>query len=183
MLDGTWSVDQLRTVLNEAGNPVEENRTACEMYADRRAGEAIIAVKKTVGTKVELNDAQLAVLRNSRPMRTRHRKNSAIVWQRPAPGKTGRRRPSRAFRQSSHGRPAQPKSRVCVASRQSDSGRTGTLSRGQLDFLFEGYREEFRWRQTVGELFVKSQEVKYPGRASTRPGAPFWWMYEYVFNR
>jgi hypothetical protein len=64
-----------------------------------------------------------------------------------------------------------------------NQSRAAPLTREQRDFLLDGFREQFRWRQRVGEAFVASQEVKYPWSGSYRDqGSPFWWMYEYLFQ-
>ncbi|MHC5046261.1 MAG: hypothetical protein ACYTGY_06815 [Planctomycetota bacterium] len=59
VLDASWTLPQLRRVLDEAGKAEERDRKACEMLAEQESGATDIAVTKTVGEDWTLNEAQI----------------------------------------------------------------------------------------------------------------------------
>ncbi|MHC4319400.1 MAG: hypothetical protein ACYS1B_12775, partial [Planctomycetota bacterium] len=62
VFDGSWTLAQLRRILDDAGKPEKEDRYACAMLADQEAGVTDIAVTEMVGEDWPLNDAQVTLL-------------------------------------------------------------------------------------------------------------------------
>lgn len=61
--------------------------------------------------------------------------------------------------------------------------RAGPLNAAQRELLLKDAREEFKWRQELGHLFLAAHRVKYPWAGEyDAQGSPFWWLYAYVFQ-
>jgi len=176
-LNGVWSAEQLHIVLVDAGLAQPTPKTACDMLAEKAAGEAVIQPTKPVGADVVPNDAQRALLERfaSDERMTAAELESELrsagpftAGQAAGLDKFLRKQPTVGERDKS----------LCMALL-----RVGWLSSGQRDFFLDPYRTEYAWRAKVGELFVAAHVPKYRWSGSYRAGgSPFWWIYEYLFK-
>lgn len=177
VLDGVWTVEQLRTVLNEAGEPQLQGKTACEMLAEKQSGVAVIEQAKTVGELISLNAQQRALLERFAVEGELGLDALTEGLSAAGPFADRQRVALRTFfaRSPTVGR----RNRMLYGALL----REGPLSTEQADFLLEPFRSELRWQKKVGELFVKAHAAKYPWSGNYRElGSPFWWLYEYAFK-
>ena len=175
--DGTWSVEQLETVLNEAGQPEELDKSACEMFQEQQAGADEIDPKKTVGEPVTLGDEQRALLDRfaADPEMTVDELAAALGEAGPFPG---RQQAALASFFAKVPTAAERNRSLALALL-----RAGPLSAEQRDFLLDDFRDEYAWRKSVGEMFIKAHVTKYTWSGNYREqGSPFWWLYEYAFK-
>jgi hypothetical protein len=192
VLSKTWSLDGLRFALNAAGHPVPAEKSACELYAEQTRARPSAAPRPPAAAAnagpqnpapqkpeadVQLNAAQQAALEE-------------FVRQ---PGETvdelaARLRAAGPFSAQQNSALEEFFSKVPTAGEQKLNAcievlRIGPLTREQRDFLRHDYREQFRWRETVGQLFLKAHKVKYPWSGQyNSPGSFFGWMYEFMFK-
>jgi hypothetical protein len=192
VLSKTWSVDGLRFALNAAGHPVPKEKSACELYADQtrarpsatprppaaaaNAGPQNAAPQKPEGD-VQLNAAQQSALEafvrdpneTVDELATRLRAAGPFISQQASALTDFFSKVPTAGDQ---------KLNACI-----EVLRVGPLTREQRDFLRNDYREQFRWRQTVGDLFWKAHKVKYAWSGQyNSPGSAFGWVYEFMFK-
>lgn len=179
LFDGTWSVKQIRSVLDEAGKPAEVTKTACEMLAEQLAGTAV-EPKKSVGTTVTLNDEQVAVLQQFAE------NDSMTVGQLAEQLKvagTFEDRQQAALENFFSTVPTRGERNYTLYFELLRRDRQTKLTTAQTNFLLEEYRRQFNWRQTIGEIFVASHVAKYKWSGDyAAQGTAFWWVYEYLFK-
>jgi hypothetical protein len=176
-LNGAWSAEQLHTVLVDAGLAGSVPKTACEILAEKAAGEKVIQPTRPGGADVVPNDAQRALLERfaseekmtAAELKSELRSAGPFTAEQAAGlDKFLRKQPTVGERNKS----------LCMALL-----RAGWLSSGQRDFFLDPYRTEYAWRAKVGELFVAAHVPKYRWSGSYRAGgSPFWWIYEYLFK-
>lgn len=172
-----WSVDQLKGLLDEAGVPIEVQKSFCELYQEQQAGVDPLSATRTEGEETKLNDAQAALLQ-----RFAEDADMTVGQLTQQLQEQGDFTPSQAsFLQSYLGR--QP----TVAANMKDLAlamlRVGPLTPGQLDFLLADYRSQQKWKEAVSALMLKAHTPKYPWSGQYRAqGSPFWWLYEYAFK-
>ncbi len=185
-LDGQWTAETLRDLVNAAGAIEDVDKTACEMVAERDTGVAQVEPKKRVGDDLSLNEAQIALLSAyaSDPAMT----TNDLIAQLESSGPFKEAQAS-ALRTYLGGAPTVPErdkglafAMLKVEGRDA-AGKPVTLNAAQRDRLLGGHRAQARWRQEIGALFIASHVVKYPWSGEYRAqGTPFWWLYEYAFK-
>jgi len=176
-LDGTWTPQQLRTVLDGAGKAAEQDKTACEMFAEKTAGVRDIEPTKTVGEDTTLNEAQVALL--TRFADDPDASPGQLIDDLKAAGTfTGGQVAALNSFIASIPTVGQRNKDLCFALL-----RAGPLTQDQRDLLFADDRAQHSWRVTVGELFAAAHVPKYEWSGEYREqGSPFWWMFEYAFK-
>jgi hypothetical protein len=184
VFEGSWTVAQLRLVLDEAGKVEEKDRTACAMLADQEAGVPDIKITESVGDNLMLNTAQILLLGQfaGNPDMT----VGDLVTGLAAAGDF-KRPQALALRGFMATQPTtgERKRNLCFAMMlaKDGDGNRATLNAQQRDLLLADFRYEARWRRDVGRLFVDAHVIKYPWSGEYRgQGVPFWWLYEYVFK-
>jgi hypothetical protein len=181
-LSKTWSVDGLQFALNEAGHALPAEKSACELYQEQQARKSGAATTPKADLSkpqpdVKLNDRQRAALDEF--VRERTETVDDLAARLHAAGTFTRQQES-ALKEFFDKVPTvgEQKLNACI-----ELLRIGPLSREQRDFLRNDYREQSRWRQTVGDLFVAAHRVKYPWSGQyNSPGSWFGWMYEFIFK-
>lgn len=175
-LAALWTVEQLHVAIDLAGAPVEVPKTACEMLAEREAGETDIQPTRMVGEEQTLNEEQVdalerfaasdmtidqlvAELRDAGPLSApQEGALRGFLAQAPTIGERNRR--------------------LAVALLEE-----GPLNEAQQDFLFADIRQQAAWTTEVDRLFLAAHVVKYPWSGEYRSeGGPFWWLYEFAFK-
>jgi len=181
VLQKTWVIDKLRVALDEAGKAIEIEPTPCELAQAREAagnkpGAVAIGPKKS-GPDQVLNPRQREELNRFAADLTM---TVDMLAERLAGAGPFNDRQADTLKDFFDKIPtaAEQKLDLCVKLL-----RQGSLSREQVQFLIDDYREQYRWRQTVGALFVKAHITKYPwsGQYNT-PDSAFGWMYEFTFK-
>lgn len=184
VLDGSWTVPQLRTMLDAAGVPTVVPRSACAMYEDQQAGIDPIPVEEVVGGKVMLNEPQAALLETF--ARDESMTIDGLVARlRDAGDFTGDQ--ERVLRNVLEASPTvgERNKTLAISMMQvkDENGQPLPLNAEQREMLVADYAAQKRWRQKVGELYIAAHDVKYPWSGEYRSqGDPFWWLYEYVFK-
>jgi hypothetical protein len=187
VLAKTWSLEGLRFALDEAGHAVPAEKSACELFQEQQsavpppAGAPKAGLPKPEPQKpqadVKLNDRQRAALDAFVHERTETVDELAERLHAAGPFTAPQEAVLRDFF-SKVPTVGQQKLDACI-----DLLRIGPLSREQRDFLRHDYREQNRWRQVVGDLFVRAHKIKYPWSGQyNSPGSAFGWMYEFVFK-
>ncbi len=184
LLDGSWSVAQLQATVDAAGAIEEKDRTACEMIVDQEAGLADVPTTKMVGNEFRLNSQQLehiAAFGSDDTIEV-----GTLLEQLATAGdfKQAQEDALTAFAGSlpTIGERNKALAVAMMQVRDADENRL-PLNQAQRDFLLSDYRAQAGWAKTIGELFISAHEIKYPWSGEYRAqGAPFWWLYEYVFK-
>jgi hypothetical protein len=178
----SWVVDKLRVSLDEAGKAVEIELTPCEREQARKAAESNPAAAQTSepkksGPDQTLNERQRAELNRFAADPAMTVATLAELLRSAGPFND---RQAAALEEFFDKIPtvAEQKLDLCVKLL-----RDGPLSRRQIDFLVDDYRQQNRWRNIVGQLFVRTNAPKYPwsGPYNT-PGSTFGWLYEFTFK-
>ncbi|HWL10089.1 MAG TPA: hypothetical protein VNQ76_16910 [Planctomicrobium sp.] len=168
---------QLVAVINIAGTLAPQPRTACEILESLNAGEEEPATTTPAPPPQVLNEAQQNAITeyvNSSSMLPAELTANLTTAGTVTPGQLNAI--SRFFDQQ----PTLADQRRALCFRLLEEG---SLKKEQIDFLLDPIRQQFQWEQSVGELFIASQQVKYPWSGSyTAQGTPFWWLYEYVLQ-
>ena len=183
-LDGSWTVAQLRRVLDEAGAAEEEERTACEMFEDQKEGVKNIALTKIVGEDQLLNSVQIGLLVQFAADRMISAAQLKADLKEAGPFNGAQETALDGFVGTlpTEGRRDRDLCFAMMKARDAEDGHL-TLEAAQRDLLLGGYRNQMAWRRAMGDLYVNAHTVKYPwsGEYSAQ-GHPFWWLYEYVFK-
>jgi hypothetical protein len=184
VLDGSWTVAQLHSVLDAAGKAPQVARTACQMLKDQEDGVDPIPLTSKVGNDVTLNSAQVGALQAfvDNPSMTLDELSERI-------SKTGDWVPGQQIALdsilSASPTVGERNKALAIAMMQTtdDQGRSLPLNAAQRKILLDEYAAEAGWRRSVDELYVGSHKVKYKWSGEYRAqGSPFWWLYEYVFK-
>ena len=181
VLDGTWTVEQLRTTLDQAGAPQEVEKNAREMVEEMQAGVDPILPTKTVGEDQKLNEAQVALLST---FAGNDWTVDELVEQLRASGPLAPRQEA-ALRGFFSKLPTvgERKKEVAFGMLKPDAEPDEPLSAQQRNFLFDDYGRQAAWRQGVGALLIAAHEVKFPWSGEyLAEGNPFWWLYRYAFT-
>ena len=181
VLDATWTVEQLRTTLDQAGAPEEVDKSAEEMLAEMKAGVDPIVPTRLAGEDTKLNDAQVAVLNT---FAGNDWNLEQLIEQLGDAGDFAPRQ-ARALQAFMATQPtaADRKKEIAFQLMKADGGSSARLTPEQQDFLFEDYQHQVAWRETVGRLFAAAHEVKFPWSGQyLADGNPFWWLYRYLFT-
>jgi hypothetical protein len=184
VLIGSWTVDQLRRVLDEAGQAKEEDRYACEMLADQEAGITPVPVTETIGEDWTLNNDQVSVLARFADDETMSVRDLTTALGATGNFKKAQRKILDSF-MGTQPTDAERKKNACFAmmSAKDGDGNRQNLNDEQRNLLLADFRAEAAWRRTVGNLFIDAHVVKYPWSGEYRgQSVPFWWLYEYVFK-
>jgi hypothetical protein len=183
VLTKTWGIDKLAIALDEAGKAVAIERSSCELEQERLAAQTNRAAvspssePKKSGPDQVLSERQRAELD--------HFAADPDMTVGTLAGRLGAAGPFNDRQQAALDEffdkiptIAEQTLDLCVKLL-----REAPLSSQQRDFLVEVSREQSRWRQTVGDLFVAAHVLKYPwsGHYNT-PESGFGWMYEFVFK-
>ena len=184
ILDGSWTVEQLHRVLDEAGEAQEVDKTACEMFAEQQEGAEQIDPKKLVGTDVTLNNRQVAALESF--AEDESMTIDALVGRLKPPGDFTSAQESalRKFLGTIPTRGERNKA-LCFGMMKVEGpdGRALPLNADQRDLLLADYRAQEAWRRTARRLYVSAHVVKFPWAGDfAAQGSPFWWLYEYMFK-
>ncbi|MHC4107228.1 MAG: hypothetical protein ACYSTY_03985 [Planctomycetota bacterium] len=183
ILDGSWTVEQLHDVLDEAGKPQAVDKKACRMLAEQEAGLEEIDPKKMVGTKVTLNNRQVAALQSF--AEDEDMTIGALVGRLESDDFTSAQETALDRFLGPVLTSGERKKALCFAMMKAEGadGRPLPLNAAQRDLLLADYRAQVAWRQTVGELFLSAHTVKFSWAGDyAAQGAPFWWLYEYMFK-
>jgi hypothetical protein len=177
-LAALWSVDQLATLLDEAGRAPVVEKSASQMLAEMQAGERDIEPRQAVGSDVRLSERQRAALEQfARQPDSDIDQLMAALESTGAPLADRQQAAARTFLADLPTR-GQLRAELGLALLS-----TGPLSPEQREFLFAQRQGELDWYAVVQRLFQASNPTRFPwsGDYGTQ-GSPFWWMYEYVFK-
>jgi len=182
LLDGGWTREQLIDTLDAAGEPQEVDKTACELLDEKRAAEAKgevpdLKLIRIEGEPTRLNDAQKLVIESF----TDNIKMSSgeLVEQLKAAGTFTASQASALDRFLSQNPTEGVRNRTVFFALLNQ----GSLSQEQKSFLLGDARQQFAWRQIVGELFIGAHSSRYAWSGEYRgQGSPFWWIYEYALK-
>lgn len=172
-----WTADELIQALNTAGISPPETKSACQVLAEIQAGQTDPDPEIPAASPVVLNDAQIDQIRKfvERPELTWLELRTGL-----ADAGEFTAAQMAALESFEAGLPTQADHRKGLCFRLLEAG---PLSRAQKDFLLQGAREQFAWRQQVGELFLAAHQVKFPWSGNySAPDTPFWWLYEYALQ-
>ncbi|MHC4422507.1 MAG: hypothetical protein ACYS1E_18190 [Planctomycetota bacterium] len=184
VFDGSWTLAQLRRILDDAGKPEKEDRYACAMLADQEAGVTDIAVTEMVGEDWPLNDAQVTLLGRFAGDETMTVRDLAAALAGAGNFKEAQAEALDDFLATQPTAGARKKNACFAMMRAKDAdGKRQTLNAAQRGLLLADFRSEVAWRRTAGRLFMNAHVVKYPWSGAFRgQSTPFWWLYEYVFK-
>jgi len=177
VVDGLWTVEQLRAALDAAGESAEVEKTACEMLGEMRSGAAVIVPKKKTGPSVRLNAEQIKLLGQFAAEQDMTPEELVRDLAKAGP-LTGPQRGALFGFLGKNPTVGEFRKALCFALL-----RAGPLSGGQRAFLLDDFRRQQAWHRTVGRLFLKAHTPKYRWSGDyAEQGNPFWWIYEYVFK-
>jgi hypothetical protein len=184
VLGGSWTLPQLRRVLDDAGAPEKWDRYACDMLADQAAGVTDIPITELRGEDRPLNDEQVALLTRFADDETMTVRDLSAALAAAGPFKLPQEKALDGFMATQPSAGERLKNACFAMMRARDAeGRRRTLNAAQRDRMLGAFREEAGWRRTVGRLFLDAHTVKYPWGGEYRgQSTPFWWLYEYVFK-
>ena len=177
ILDGTWNSKSLIGTLEAAGKGKREKKSYCEMYEEKKAGVKVIDPLHPAGEDVSLSGYQKRILRDREKKLTINVDQLVLLL--------------RASDEFSPAQEAALKGFFAKVPSQAERNKKlglallakGALTPRQRIILFQEWEDEFRWKQQIGQLFLASQQTKYPWSGDYRGhGTPFWWIYEYVFK-
>lgn len=185
VLDGVWTVGQLQTALDAAGEPQEVEKTACELLAEadaaREAGEVPdLELTRTVGEPTELSPEQLEVLEQfaDDPDMTVPELSEALE----AAGTFEDRQAAALDDFFSQVPPIPVRNRI-LWEQLVRADPDHDLAPEAQEFLLDGFRDFQEWQATVVSLFQQAHRTKYPWSGQYRhQGNPFWWIYEFIFK-
>jgi len=172
-----WKAESLVQALNSAGVTQPLKKTACELLAEIQSG--VVEPERThpAPPPVELNSAQVLLIQ--RFVETPEMTWDQLESQLPVAGELTEKQ-KKAFSQFKQELPTEADRQKGLCFRLL---ATGPLNSAQKRFLLQGARDQFAWRQAVGELFIAAHQQKFPWSGSyTAQGTPFWWLYEYVYQ-
>jgi len=177
VLAGTWTVEQLRQVLDEAGKAQDVDKSACEMLAEKQRGVRDIQPTRLAGEDQSLNDWQITLLGvfagGEDWSATDLTRRLAVA----GPFNAAQEAALQGFLEKI---PTEGEHRkeLCLALM-----RSGPLTPEQRDYLLADYRDQLAWEATVAELFTGAHTTKFSWSGEyNAPGTPFWWLYEYCFK-
>jgi len=176
--DALWTPAQLQVALDIAGVPAPTDKTACECLAEQQAGTAVIErqVKPTT-PPVKLNPAQVAVLDRLAFDETATPERFIADLQAAGEFSAAQEAALRKFLASAPTKGVFERDLFFLLRKE------GPLSPAQERRLFTSFREEFLWRQAIGQLFTAAHQTKYAWSGDyTEQGTPFWWMYLYILQ-
>ncbi len=175
--DADWKADQFIAAINTAGILQPKDRSACELLEDLKAGIANPPLKTPAPPPQTLNEAQQQAVTdyvNSEVM-TGADLSARLVAAGPITP-----RQLEAVTAYLNQQPTLAEQHRGLAFRLMEEG---PLTTGQINFLLDPIRAQYRFRKSVSDLFIASQQVKYPWSGNyTAQGSPFWWLYEYVYQ-
>ena len=176
ILDGTWTVEQLTTALNEAGKPQEVEKTWCDLLQERITGEDDL--QRTEMTEaVTLNAAQRNLLEQFATDESMLVDD--LVEQLEAAGDFTEAQEA-ALRQFVSQTPTTGARNRQLWAALLPQGR---LTREQTDFLLEDFRSEHEWNQDASRLLLAAHVPKYEWSGEyNAAGSAFAWIYEYLFK-
>jgi hypothetical protein len=184
VLDGSWTVEQLRRVLDEAGKTEVVPRTVCDMLTDQAAGMTDIPLTERVGEDWTLNDAQVALLGRFAADESMSVSDLSARLGDAGNFKGAQAEALESFMGTVPTAGARMKD-LCFAMMKAldRNDDRQPLNAEQRGLLLADYRSQMAWRLAVGRLSVKAHVRKYPWSGEYRAqGAPFWWLYEYAFK-
>lgn len=176
VLDGSWTREQLRTVVRVAGKAEPEDKTACELLDDRQGGADPLIQEHPAGLDAPLTPEHEAVIeRFASQGGTADHLLSELDTASALTG--GQKKAVKSFL-GMYPRVGERNKTLCFRMM-----KVGPLNEAQREFLLADYRTAFLWRQSVGRLVLAAHTTKYPWSGEYRTqGTVFWWMYEYAFK-
>ncbi|MCH8830044.1 MAG: hypothetical protein IID45_10760, partial [Planctomycetes bacterium] len=201
VLDGGWTVGQLKKTLSAAGKVKETDKTATEMLKEKNEGVRDIKLKKKEGRDMTLTPEHEKLFEQfaENDQQTLQELIKAL-------DKTNEKAILGAFSKTTFAETAHELAKInlftdaqkdvlkkfadmnpTVGERKKQLGiallQAGPLSVKQRKFLFQDYQRERDWQKTAGRLFLAAHTTKYAWSGAYREqGAAFWWLYEYAFK-
>ncbi|WP_437229161.1 hypothetical protein SH661x_001287 [Planctomicrobium sp. SH661] len=172
-----WKPELLVQVLNTAGITAPEPKSSCELLAEIQVGESNPQLTKAAPPPVVLNPEQTALVQKF--VETPEMTQAQLTEQLIAAGEftATQQEALNDFFDSLPTRADQMKD-LCFRMLA-----VGPLSPEIVNFLLQDAREQFQWRQKVGELFISAHQTKFPWSGDySAQGSPFWWLYEYAMQ-
>ena len=177
--------DAMIAAVNTAGIVAPEEKTAGELIEERDSGVKDLNPLKEAPEPVELNDEQKEAIRNffdqqSQTVEELQEELASLGELTDAQKEAVEEAQKKAVEDfvASLPREAERRKNLGVALL-----KAGPLTSEQKEFLFAPAVEMDAWRETVGRLFVKAHQVKFPWSGDySAQGNPFWFTYEYVFQ-
>ncbi len=182
VLAKSWVVDKLRVALDEAGKAVEIEKTPCEMEQARQAAANNSAAARAAEPKKSGPDQTLNARQRSELDRFAAEPSMTVddFAERLRAAGPFNDRQAAALEAFFERFPTAAEQKLDLAVKLL---RAGPLSRRQYDFLVDDYRQQRRWQNIVGKLFVKAHAIKYPWSGPyNSPGSAFGWLYEFSFK-
>ncbi|WP_437188392.1 hypothetical protein SH668x_001837 [Planctomicrobium sp. SH668] len=172
-----WKPGLLVQVLNTAGAPEPTPKTSCELLTEIRSGATDPDLSTPAPPPIQLNDAQINLIQEF--TLSGDMSQSALAEGLAAQGEfTPAQQDALASFFSQLPNQADQMKALCFRLLE-----VGHLAPEQRDYLLSETREQFAWRQRVGELFINAHQIKYRWSGDyTGQGSPFWWLYEYIYQ-
>ncbi|MBL8849047.1 MAG: hypothetical protein JNG89_05160 [Planctomycetaceae bacterium] len=177
VLGTAFTAEELRDVLNTAGQAQPTPKSWRELLAEQQEGIADLEPMQPAGESVTVSDAQLAALERFAvdPEFTPDALVEALRAAGPlTPGQESK------LRATIDGLPTVGERNYALAL---ELLKAGSLSTAQIDVLLNDYRNERHWRRDVAVLAEASHVVKYPWSGQfDQQGSGFSWLYRYIFQ-
>lgn len=163
--------------INTAGAPEAEDKTACELLADRAAGATELNPKKPAAPASTLNAEQERIVHE---VIGAGREEWSSLKDRLSAAGTLTTAQSAAVDKFRDDLPTEgERNRELFG----ELVKLGPVTSAQRELLLKPFVEEYRWRMAVAELFAAAHRPKYRWSGSPmQEGAAFWWLYEYAMQ-
>lgn len=177
ILKSSWSVDDVKDRLNNAGKGKPSPQSPKELLAQQKEGTDPLVLTHPAGEDVELNEAQITELQKYLEDSKMRISELAAALKEAGDFNGSQSGELNSFLGTQPTVGARNKALFIALS------SVGSLNKEQTDFLLEEYRFEKLWSSEVYALFKKAHVTKYPWSGKFDEGnSAFGWMYEYVFK-
>ncbi len=175
--NGLWQMDLFVQVLAGTGAPEPGRKTSCELLEEQKRG-VVELVRETPaqGTLEPLTEEQRSLLKafEQSPEMTA----AELLAKLKAASLTGPRTSAVESFLNQIPTIGERNKALCI-----ELLKAGSLSKSQRDWLLKDAREQYAWRQAIGDLFVQAHTVVYPWSGDySEGGTPFDWMYTWVLQ-
>jgi hypothetical protein len=175
--NGLWQMDLFIQVLAGTGAPEPGRKTSCELLEEQQRGvtELVREIPAT-GTLEPMTDEQRALLKSFE--QTPEMTAEDLLTRLKAAHLSGPRTAAVESFLKQIPTIGERNKALCV-----ELLKAGSLSKPQRDWLLKDAREQYAWRQAVGQLFVQAHTVVYPWSGDySEGGTPFDWVFTWVLQ-
>lgn len=175
--NGMWQMDLFIQVLAGTGAPQPGHKTSCELLEEQQKGAIELTRQMpATGTIEPLTEEQIALLKSFEL--TPEMTSDELLTRLKAAKLSGPRAAAVESFLNQIPTIGERNKAVCI-----ELLKAGSLTKSQRDWLLKDAREQYAWRQAVGDLFVRAHTVVYPWSGDySEGGTPFDWMYTWVLQ-